>query len=962
MYDDNSEGEHWESDIKHESQTSPSGPSAQAQSKPQMPMQKRRRVTRACDECRRKKIKCDGKQPCTHCTVYSYECTYDQPSNRRRNPAPQYIEGLEHRVHRAETLLRMLMPDLNLNDPSIDVAVAQGYIPGFSNKPVTNDSPASQPAALPSTTLTSAPKAEPKDTNLESMVRAIGQLELDEQGNWDYHGHSSGLSFVRRMREQLGDLLGPDAKTTPFVKSRPMSQVFDSPRSLNPDSPGMGTESAVSGTDLPSRAVARDLCETAINDASVLMRAIHVPTFWASFERMYNTPYENYTNQDHKFLPLLYSAMSVGCLFGGDEQSPLNQAGYETAIDQGFKYFRTARQLLDIADCRDLTSIQAVLYMISFLQCSAKLSQCYAYVGVALRSALRMGLHRSNPSFNRTFNPIEAETRKRVFWTIRKMDIYVGAMLGLPQTLSEEDIDQEYPLEIDDEYITEEGILPMPEGITPLTTVFNAHSRLVELLIKIVRNVYPIRAKDVQSNMDRSYTVPFSVIRDIENDLETWKSNLPAGLDPCNNSNPKLTRAQQLLRIAYAHAQAMLYRPFLHFVATDKRAHNIDQRAYTCAASYVNLSRNHIHLCVQMKQKGLLNGAHWFVMYTTFFAVVSLIYFAAENPQNITTEAVLKDAMQGKEVLASLAKRSMAADRCATTLEGIFKALPAWAREGRTNPVPSRKRRQSSNNGPPQPQSARSHPDISVTAKEPPPPQPGSVQRASTFPNQTSNTSLASAYDQRMSFPTPSMSSGSGPYTPTSPNFNQQSLVTAAMDTRSPSSGILPYNLPLDMTNPNLPDLSAMMFPSAEPFTYPNQPLTTFENNQFAKGPNVFDGFNDSKVPVMMSGQSTAPETDNLEAQFYALPPYMMQQQQQQRQQQQQQQGRWDMGMMQQQQQQQAQMANMRQVSGGWPGQQQAVVQGTGFPNINLNDMFGGENDIFGGGMLMDQGFRGTGM
>jgi hypothetical protein len=40
-------------------------------SKPQ-PLQKRRRVTRACDECRRKKIKCDGKQPCTHCTVYSY--------------------------------------------------------------------------------------------------------------------------------------------------------------------------------------------------------------------------------------------------------------------------------------------------------------------------------------------------------------------------------------------------------------------------------------------------------------------------------------------------------------------------------------------------------------------------------------------------------------------------------------------------------------------------------------------------------------------------------------------------------------------------------------------------------------------------------------------------------------------------------------------------------------------------
>lgn len=36
------------------------------------PLQKRKRVTRACDKCRREKIKCDGKQPCTHCTVYSY--------------------------------------------------------------------------------------------------------------------------------------------------------------------------------------------------------------------------------------------------------------------------------------------------------------------------------------------------------------------------------------------------------------------------------------------------------------------------------------------------------------------------------------------------------------------------------------------------------------------------------------------------------------------------------------------------------------------------------------------------------------------------------------------------------------------------------------------------------------------------------------------------------------------------
>jgi hypothetical protein len=37
--------------------------------RPPVPLQKRRRVTRACDECRRKKIKCDGAVHCNHCQV-----------------------------------------------------------------------------------------------------------------------------------------------------------------------------------------------------------------------------------------------------------------------------------------------------------------------------------------------------------------------------------------------------------------------------------------------------------------------------------------------------------------------------------------------------------------------------------------------------------------------------------------------------------------------------------------------------------------------------------------------------------------------------------------------------------------------------------------------------------------------------------------------------------------------------
>lgn len=127
-------------------------------------------------------------------------------------------------------------------------------------------------------------------------------------------------------------------------------------------------------------------------------------------------------------------------------------------------------------------------------------------------------------------------------------------------------------------------------------------------------------------------------------------------------------RAQQLLRMAYAHVQMFLYRPFLHYVSQNLQSKTIGKRSYACAAACVSVSRNIIHCTCEMKKRGLLIGAYWFYMYTTFFAIISLVFFALENPQSSTSKEILRDASEGKEALANLAKRSMAADRCTMTL------------------------------------------------------------------------------------------------------------------------------------------------------------------------------------------------------------------------------------------------------------------------------------------------------
>jgi len=114
----------------------------------------------------------------------------------------------------------------------------------------------------------------------------------------------------------------------------------------------------------------------------------------------------------------------------------------------------------------------------------------------------------------------------------------------------------------------------------------------------------------------------------------------------------------------------MLYRPFLHYVSKRACANkSVDERSYACAAAGVSVSRNIIHITTEMKKRGLLIGAFWFTMYTTFFSILSLVYFVLENPDKPGTQEILVDAIDGKDALKGLAKGSQAADRCSIALQ-----------------------------------------------------------------------------------------------------------------------------------------------------------------------------------------------------------------------------------------------------------------------------------------------------
>ena len=259
---------------------------------------------------------------------YSEDCTYDQPSNRRRNPAPQYIEALENRVQRAETIIRRALPDVDLNDPNIEAVIQK-----IREKGIAKESP--QTAGSKTNDASNSPEQEEQ---LRSMIELTGQLELDDSGNWDFHGGSSGAVFVRRMREQFGGLLnGYGTYGSHFLprlpRTMPLGPMYDSPRSIAESPMQTGLPNTL---DLPPREIALVLCANSLDCACALMRFVHQPTFYEMFHRIYDIPPDNFGDEEQRFLALLYVILALGCMFHIEPMDDDSEnTSYKSGIDQG---------------------------------------------------------------------------------------------------------------------------------------------------------------------------------------------------------------------------------------------------------------------------------------------------------------------------------------------------------------------------------------------------------------------------------------------------------------------------------------------------------------------------------------------------------------------------------------------------------------------------------------------------
>lgn len=437
---------------------------------------------------------------------------------------------------------------------------------------------------------------------------------------------------------------------------------------------------------LPPRDIALKFIQKTWDCACVLFRFYHRPTIISILDSIYEAEKhgKQYTPEQVKTQPLIYSVLAVGALFSKEDLSKDSKATREFYTDEGYRYFLEAKKSLDFSNITDIYSIQAIFMMTIFLQCSANLKACYSFIGIALRAALKEGLHRKSSIVGPT--PIQDETKKRLFWSVYKLDLYMNCILGFPSGIDESDIDQEFPLDVDDENISTVGIKFQDWRTISSCGMNNKHTKLILIMSRIYKLMYSLRRKPLEED-SRAQIIT------LNDQLDNWYAQLPdilkvdtiryrqpqPALTVCaNDNNSPYTKPKKLLYLDFLLSKIVLYKPFYHYISIDPLDIPEFQFQIRMAENCIEVAKKVIQLSYDMIMQNLLSGSYWFSIHTIFFSVACLKFYVYQTEKGLIRngkiDSDIYNATQlGSEILSLLKGASNASKRTFEVLNQLFK-------------------------------------------------------------------------------------------------------------------------------------------------------------------------------------------------------------------------------------------------------------------------------------------------
>ncbi|KAI0119914.1 N-terminal binuclear Zn cluster-containing protein [Nemania sp. FL0031] len=616
---------------------------------------KRRRIARACDMCRKKKIKCDGKLPaCTHCINYKTDCVFTQVEKKRSPPkGAKYIEGLENRLARMESLLR-LSGLLGEDDEATDLATLEkrlaekhqqskiGSIASQASQstPTSPSQATSGPDGLDSTPQSALTSPEPTkerefrrdhspspDGKNEEEVAALSEmmcsLVTNQQGETRYIGSSSGFSIfspkgIQWVNERTGDtsfqrmiseVSLDDHKWTQW-KPEVFADLFHRPVFRK----------------LPPKAEALSLLQDYFENFNCIFPLFHQPTFMHLVERQYSSnPYEG-------------SGWwaSLNCVFAiAHRLRVMSNLVPQEEDEKAWAYIKNAMGVFSELAMRntDLLSVQALLGIALFMQGTPNPQPSFLLVAAAIRSSHSIGLHKRGTGFN--LNPIEIEQRKRVFWIAYMLDKDLCLRSGRPPAQDDDDMNVDLPDADPADHI---GNIPLANGKGKMN-LFRVMCELAVIESKIYKRLYSTKATKLSDGE------LLQTIGELDKELESWKDNIDIDYRPEHEikaSHTPLVLHIAMLHFSYYNALTTIHRMSIHhgfwtsrlanYAIQGLNARPLNPRVFSSAALCASAARATISLLKYIPQGDF--SCVWMALYFPVSALVTLFGNILQNPND----------------------------------------------------------------------------------------------------------------------------------------------------------------------------------------------------------------------------------------------------------------------------------------------------------------------------------------
>jgi hypothetical protein len=180
------------------------------------------------------------------------------------------------------------------------------------------------------------------------------------------------------------------------------------------------------------------------------MPTLHEPSFLKDMQQVYDGSSDPYQN----FVVRMMLAISMQKL---DPQ----YAGLADSY-----YLAAMAYMEDVIRPKDLKTLQCLVLVALYSLLTPTRTAIYYIVGLATRLCQQLGLTEEKTIVQPlgVVTPLQLDMRRRLSWIILSMEFGLAHSMGRPNAFAtgQDHVDVEFFEPIDDEYITDEGILPGP--------------------------------------------------------------------------------------------------------------------------------------------------------------------------------------------------------------------------------------------------------------------------------------------------------------------------------------------------------------------------------------------------------------------------------------------------------------------------------------------------------------------